>query len=344
MMRAAVLERHGGPDALSVVNIERPAPATGEVLVEVDACGLNHGLDGRTRANGAGRVIDFPLVLGSEIAGRVVEVGRETSDEWLRRKVLLTPWKAEFSGTGEYLPQERHKPFLLRGVHFNGGNTEYVVAKPAELIRLPEEADLIEAAALPVSYTTAAHMLARAALAEGETVLVLGAAGTVGIAAIQIAKALGARVIAAASTLEKRAAAQRLGADFAIDYTGPEWLGDVMSLTGGRGVDVVIEHIGKATWSNSLTSLAMGGRVAMCGASSGHQLEFDARPMWRKNASIVFVNSGSDSSLRRVVSLWCEGKLKPVIAGVFALDDVSRAHEMLSRRDIIGKVILKVKA
>ena len=344
MMRAAVLERHGGPDVLRVVDLVKPVPERGEVLVEVSTCGLNHGLDGRTRANGAGRIIAFPLVLGSEIAGRVVEVGPDIPDEWLRWKVLITPWKAEFSGSGEYLPQERHKSFLLRGVHFNGGNAEYVVAKPAELIRLPDEADLIEAAALPVSYSTAAHMLERAALTEGETVLVLGAAGTVGIAAIQLAKAVGARVVAAASTLEKRSAARRLGADFAVDYTSPDWLGDVMSLTGGRGVDVVIEHIGKATWSSSLTSLAMGGRVAMCGASSGHQLEFDARPLWRKNASIVFVNSGSDSSLRRVVSLWCEGALKPVIAGVFALDDVSRAHEMLSRRDTIGKVILKVKA
>jgi NADPH:quinone reductase-like Zn-dependent oxidoreductase len=343
-MRAAVLERHGGPDVLRLVDIAKPVPGNGEVLVEVAACGLNHGLDGRTRANGAGRVIDFPLVLGSEIAGRVVEVGPEVPNEWLRRKVLVTPWRAEFSGTGEYLPQERHKPFVLRGVHFNGGNAEYVVAKPAELIGLPDDADLIEAAALPVSYSTAAHMLARAALSEGETVLVLGAAGTVGIAAIQLAKAVGARVIAAASTAEKRAAAQRLGADALVDYTRPDWLADVMTLTAGRGVDVVIEHIGKATWANSLASLAMGGRVAMCGASSGHLLEFDARPLWRKNASIVFVNSGSDSSLRRVVSLWCERKLKPVIAGIFPLEDVSKAHETLASRDIIGKVILKIKA
>lgn len=343
-MRAAVLQRHGGPEVLRVVDIAKPVPANGEVLVEVAACGLNHGLDGRTRANGAGRIIDFPLVLGSEIAGRAVALGPGVSETWLHRNVLVTPWQAEFSASGEYLPQERHKPFLLRGVHFNGGNAEYVVAKPAELIRLPDDADLIEAAALPVSYSTAAHMLARAGLSNGETVLVLGAAGTVGIAAIQLAKAAGARVIAAASSAEKRGTAQGLGADAVIDYTGPDWADDIMSLTDNRGVDVVIEHIGKATFANSLASLAMGGRVAVCGASSGHVLEFDARPLWRKNASIVFVNSGSDSSLRQVVSLWCERKLKPVIAGVFALDDVAKAHEMLSRRDIIGKVILKINA
>jgi 2-desacetyl-2-hydroxyethyl bacteriochlorophyllide A dehydrogenase len=343
-MRAAVLERHGGPEVLRVIDIDKPQPQIGEVLVEVAACGLNHGLDGRTRANGAGRAIQFPHVLGSEIAGRVVEVGAGVSDGWLGGKVLITPWQAEFSEAGEYLPQERHKPFLLRGIHFNGGNAEYVVAKPAGLISLPEDADLIEAAALPVSYSTAAHMLARAGLAERETVLVLGAAGTVGIAAIQLAKAGGARVIAAASSAAKRAAAQHLGADIVIDYGGSDWAVEVRALTGGRGVDVVIEHIGKETFSNSLASLAMGGRVAVCGASSGHQLEFDARPLWRKSASIVFVNSGSDSSLRRVVALWAEGKLKPVIANVFPLDDIAHAHEALSSRDIIGKVILQIKA
>lgn len=343
-MRAAVLERHGGPEVLRVVDIARPTPRDGEVLVEVAACGLNHGLDGRTRANGAGRTIAFPLVLGSEIAGRVAATGPGVSDDWLSRKVLITPWQAEFSASGDYLPQEHYKSFRLRGVHFDGGNAEYVVAKPAELIGLSDDADLIEAAALPISYSTAAHMLSRAALAAGETVLVLGAAGTVGIAAIQLARAAGARVIAAASSAVKRGLAQKLGADAVIDYGGPDWAEDVLALTDGHGVDVVIEHVGRATFANSLASLAMGGRVAVCGASSGHQLEFDARPLWRKSASIVFVNSGSDSSLRRVVSLWGEGKLKPVVAGVFALEDIGRAHEALSNRDVIGKVILKIKA
>jgi len=343
-MQAVVFDRHGGPEVLHLVRLPKPAPADDEVLIRVLACGLNHGLDGRTRQNGAGREIKFPHILGTEVVGQVTEAGGAAGKKFLGRNVLLSPWIAEFSATGELLPQEPGKGFKLRGVHESGGYAEYIVAKPSELIALPDGFSTTEAAALPVSYTTAAHMLSRADLRPNETVLVLGAAGTVGIAAVQLAKIIGAKVIGAASTQTKRDVVRGLGADAVVDYTDADWSDQVLAITKGRGGDVVIEHIGEATWPVSLHLLAMGGRIAMCGASSGHNLKFDARVLWRKNASLHFVNSGSDSNLRRVIELWSLGKIKPVIAGVFPLNDVVAAHQMLSSRDTIGKVILSVKS
>lgn len=340
-MKAAVIERHGGPDVFRLVELPRPRPAAGEVLIRVLTCGLNHGLDGRTRQNGAGRKIAFPHILGTEIVGRIEEAGTASGRAHVGKNVIVVPWIACgtcrecLAGSAGSCPD-----FQLRGIHVPGGNAEFLVVPESHVAVLPDEVSVVEAAALPVSYTTACVLIDRAQLKQGESVLVLGAAGTVGIAAMQIAATIGAEIIAAAGSREKLEFAAGLGARALIDYTKPDWGRQVMDATGGRGVDVVIEHIGATTWPVSVASLASRGRLAMCGASSGWDLQINARELWRKNVTFHFANSGSTAALMRVVELWSSGRVKPVIAGTFPLHEIAKAHEMLSRRDLIGKLVL----
>jgi NADPH:quinone reductase-like Zn-dependent oxidoreductase len=235
----------------------------------------------------------------------------------------------------------------MRGVGVDGGYADFLAVDRRQLIVLPTElpGELYHAAALPISFTTAWQLLhRRAALVAGETVLVLGAAGTIGIAAVQLGKMLGATVIAAASTEQKLDVARRLGADTLINYGKGNLVEEVRAATGGHGVDVVVEHIGAATWEASLASLARNGRLAMCGASSGWNLQFDARQLWRRNITFHFSNSGTTQSLEEVVSFWLSGRIRPVIAGIYPLEQAVEAHRQLDRPDLIGKIILGVAA
>jgi NADPH:quinone reductase-like Zn-dependent oxidoreductase len=340
-MKAAVIERHGGPDVFQIVELPRPRPAAGEVLIRVLACGLNHGLDGRTRQNGAGRKIAFPHILGTEIVGRIEEAGPASDRTRIGKNVIVVPWIA--CGTCRECRADNAgscPDFRLRGIHVPGGNAEFLAVPESQVVVLPDNASVVEAAALPVSYTTAYVLIDRAQLKKGESILVLGAAGTVGIAAMQIAATIGADVIAAAGSREKLEFARGLGARTLIDYTSSDWGEQVLDATGGRGVDVVIEHIGATTWPVSIASLASRGRLAMCGASSGWNLQINARELWRKNITFHFANSGSTPGLMRVVEFWSSNRIKPLIAGTFPLDEITKAHEMLSRRDLIGKLVL----
>lgn len=340
-MKAAVIERHGGPEVLRIVDMPQPIAAPGEVLVRVLACGLNHGLDGRTRQNGAGRVISFPHVLGTEIVGRVVPSGLDTSANKIGSKVIVVPWIAcESCRECTSGDPGSCANFRLRGISTNGGNAEYIAVPESHTIEIPETSPVAEAAALPVSYTTACVLINRVELKKGETILVLGAAGTVGIAAVQLAKTIGAEVIAAAGSAEKLQFAQKIGADKLVNYNDSNWGKQIADLTGGRGVDVVIEHIGAATWPVSVSSLAVKGRLAMCGASSGWDLQINARELWRKSVSFHFGNSGSTAALKQVIGLWTAGKIKPVIAQTFPLEQIKHAHVMLSRRELIGKLVI----
>jgi NADPH2:quinone reductase len=184
----------------------------------------------------------------------------------------------------------------------------------------------------------------RAVVSPGEVVLVLGAAGAVGMAAVQLAKHLGARVLAGASSSRKLEVAKQFGADELIDYSTSNFADEVMRLTGGRGADVVVDHIGAETWAHSIRSLAPNGRLIMCGATTGHALQMDARQLWRRNISLLFSNSGTTRDLNEVVELWQQGVIRPLVAKVFPLEEAASAHRMLAERSTIGKVIVRVSA
>ncbi len=346
-MRAVIIERHGGPEVLRLVDLPAPQPGSGQALVRVRACGLNHGLDGRTRQNGAGRTIGFPHVLGSEAVGEVVATGSAVQGFKAGDRVVVLPWMT--CGNCIECMAGRESACAgkqILGIDVPGGYAEYLAVEEKNLIALPGSGSLEEAAAIPIGFTTAWQMLrARARVRAGETVLVLGAAGAVGIAAVQLAKHLGARVLAAASSARKLAVAGQLGADALIDYTtNPDFAGEAARLTEGRGVDVVIDHIGAATWTNSIRSLAQSGRLVMCGATTGHELQFDARQLWRRNISLLFSNSGTTADLKEVLALWAEGTIRPVLAEVLPLEEAVAAHRLLSNRDTVGKVVLAVSA
>lgn len=344
-MRAAILERHGGPEVLRLAELPVPHVQAGQVLLRVRACGLNRGLDGRTRENGAGRQITLPHILGTEVVGDVAALGPGTERFKAGDVALVIPWST--CGACPECAAGRENGCALKrllGIDRPGGYAEYLAVDEDRLVSLPAGRPLEEPAALPISFTTAWHMLkSRARLRQGESVLVLGAAGAVGLAAVQLARHLGARVIAAASSAEKRATARRMGADEVIDYGAlPAFSPEVKRLTGGRGADVVVEHVGASTWEESLRSLAPSGRLAMCGATTGHELRFDARELWRRNVSLLFSNAGTDGELREVVRLWIEGRIRPCVAEALPLDQVVEAHRLLARRDLIGKVVLKL--
>ena len=182
----------------------------------------------------------------------------------------------------------------------------------------------------------------RAQITATDTVVVLGAAGTIGIASLQIARLVGARALAIASTPEKRMIASRYGADVTIDPSTEDVPARVRDETQGRGADIVVEHVGVETWDASLKCLASNGRLVMCGATTGHDLRFDARSLWRRNISLLFSNSGTTQDLRDVVAAWSSGGLAPVIGRTFALDEVVAAHHALEERNLIGKLALNI--
>jgi len=269
-MRAILIPRHGGPDVLQYSEISDPKPGVGEVLVRVRACALNH-LDVWVRRGLNGVTFPLPLVPGSDIAGEVAGTGDLTKSVSTGDKVVLSPGVScgQCAACAAGKDNECRK-YTLFGYGRNGGCAEYVVAPEVNVLPMLPGLSFEEAAAVPLVFVTAWHMLlARARLQPGEEVLILGAGSGVGSAAVQIAKLTGARVIATAGSRAKLDKARELGADEVIDHTKQKISEEVRRLTGKRGVDVVFEHVGTATWEQSILSLATGGRLVTCGATPG---------------------------------------------------------------------------
>jgi NADPH:quinone reductase-like Zn-dependent oxidoreductase len=339
-MRAVVFREHGGPEVLRSETLDDPSPARGEVLVRVRACALNH-LDIWTRKGQAGRPVPFPHVLGNDIAGEI-----ESADgipELVRgQRVMLSPGtscgrcRACLGGQDSFCRQYR-----VLGYQIHGGYAELVRCPAANVIPLPEAVGFEEAAAFPLVFLTAWHMLvARASLRMGEDVLVWGAGSGVGMAAVQIAKALGARVIATAGSDEKLAKALALGADATVNHTTGDVVAEVRRVTSKRGVDVVIEHPGAATWERSILSLAQGGRLVTCGATTGPEGKTELRHLFSKQLSLLGSYMGSKADLLDVARLFFEGRVRPVVHAVLPLAEAGRAHEIMESSEHFGKIIL----
>jgi len=340
-MKAVYFEKHGGLEVLQYGELPTPKPGVGEVLVRVEACALNH-LDLWVRM-GLGIPIPMPHVLGSEIAGTIEVLGAGVSG-WKRGdRVLVAPGvscgacSACRSGHDSRCPS-----FQIIGFQRNGGYATHAVVPSANLIAISDALSYEEWAATPLVFLTAWHMLmTRAALKPGETVLVHAAGSGVGSAAIQVAKLAGARVFATASTKAKLALAKRLGADETIDYTEGDFAQAARDLTGGRGVDVVLEHIGQQTWTGSLTALVRGGRLVTCGATSGPKVGIDLRHFFTRELSVVGCYMGGRAELDRVLELVGQGWLKPVVDTVIPLKEAARAQARMEGRRQFGKIVLK---
>jgi NADPH:quinone reductase-like Zn-dependent oxidoreductase len=342
-MRAVVLERHGGPEVLVLTEAPEPSPPPGWVRVEVRACALNH-LDLWTRRGLPGIRYPLPLVLGSDVAGVVGGVGAGV--DWVKPgdEVVLAPG----FGCGhceECLAGDDNlcRRYAILGNALNGGYAERVVVPAANCLPKPPRLTWAEAASLPLVFLTAWHMLVRQArVRPGEEVLVLAAGSGVGIAAIQIAKLFGARVIAAASSPAKLTRARALGADETVDYARQDLVTEVRRLTGKKGVEIVVEHTGKDTWPQSILAAARGGRIVTCGATSGYDASTDLRHVFSRQLRILGCYMGRKGSLWEVLR-WVErGRLRPVVDRVLPLARAREAHEVLERREAFGKVVLEV--
>ncbi len=341
-MRALVIHRHGGSDVLTLEREwPRPVPGPGEILVKVKACALNF-LDIFTREGMPGEVTPLPQITGGDVAGVVHAAGDGVVRPAVGDRVLLDPsWGC---GTCEYC-RAGHRPRCLRprmlGERDPGGLAEYVKCPAAQAIALPHGYSFDDAACLPVTFGTAWRMLRRASVETDDVVVVLGAGGGVAIAAIQIAKLMGARVIATASTDEKLARACELGADHVINYVvQPEWDTVVRGLTGKRGADVIVETVGAPTWAQSIRALGKGGRLVTCGATGGPIGQTDIRYLFRREQALIGSNGWTHNELLRVASLAFQGKLRPVIDRVLPLERAAEGEIALERREVFGKVII----
>jgi NADPH:quinone reductase-like Zn-dependent oxidoreductase len=342
-MKAVAISQHGGPEVLQQMELPEPEIAQNEVLVRVRAVALNH-LDLWVRRGLPGLKLIFPHVLGSDIAGEVARVGNLVSSVRIGERVLLAPGLScghcQACAAGA---DNRCREYTLFGYRVNGGCAEYVATPAQNVIPIPANMRFEDAAAIPVVFLTAWHMLiTRAALQPGEDVLILAAGSGVGTAGIQIAKLAGARVIATAGSDAKLAKARELGADETINHSRQDILEEVKRLTGKRGVDVVFEHVGEATWEKSVLSLANNGRLVTCGATTGYNGKFDLRYLFTRNLSLLGSFMGSRSELFTVLKLVSDGRLRPIIDRVLPLADCRKAHELLENREQFGKIVLQV--
>lgn len=338
-MRAAIFHENGGPEVVRIERVPKPRPGPGEVLVEVRAAALNH-LDLWVR-RGIPIETTMPHVGGSDIAGVIVEAGEGVDAGRVGERVVINPslWcgRCRDCQRGEESLCERYR---ILGEHTDGGFTEFVAVEADHAYAIPDELSFEAAAAIPISYMTAWRALRRAALAPGEDVLVIGASGGTALAAVQIAQLMGARVFAVTSGADKAARIRELGAEFVYDRTDTDWSAAVYRDTGKRGVDVVVENVGAATWTGSVRSLARGGRLVTYGATAGPKVELDLRVVFWKQLQVIGTTMASRREFEDLLREVFAGRLRPVVDTVMPLDQAREAHERLEAGGQVGKIVL----
>jgi NADPH:quinone reductase-like Zn-dependent oxidoreductase len=340
-MRAAYFAQHGGPEVMQVGELPDPVPAPGQALVRVRAAALNR-VDKWVRDGWPGLKLKLPHVPGSDGAGEVVSVASASPRFQPGDRVVINT----NIGCGECAAcRAGHdnwcERWALLGETVPGTNAELLALHERQLLALPEGFPYEQAAAAALVFQTAWHSLVvRGQIRAGETVLVVGAAGGVNTAAIQIARLAGCQVWVVGSDARKLALAQALGAEVLIDRSEGDWGKQVYQRSGKRGVDVVVDNVGAATLMTSLRSARKGGRVLTVGNTAGPRFEFDNRYMFSKHLSLIGSTMSTLSEFATVMDLVFAGKLRPVIDTVFPLAEVRAAHERLEQGDVLGKLVL----
>ncbi len=343
-MKAVRIHQFGGPEVLTYEDVADPRPRKDEVLVRVRACALNH-LDVWVRKGLPG--VKLPHILGSDIAGEIVELGEYVGEFPVGgfkagQRVLLAPM--HFCG---HCPkcvaglQNQCREFTVLGNAVDGGNCELIAVPAASVIAIPDTLDFNQAASVPLVFVTAWHMLVtRAGVRPGQTVLVLGASSGVGIAAIQIAKLFHCRVITTAGDEAKLEKARALGADFGINHYQQKISEEVRKITNKEGVDIVVEHVGAATWDESVKSLKSSGTLVTCGATTGPEVKIDLRHLFARQLTLLGSYMGTMADLHEVLGHVFAGRLRPVVDRVFPLRDLRAAHEYLEKSQMFGKIVV----
>jgi NADPH:quinone reductase-like Zn-dependent oxidoreductase len=340
-MKALAFHEHGGLDKLRYQDVPDPRIGDGDVLVRVRACALNH-LDLFVREGLPGFTLPLPFWSGCDIAGDVAGVGAAVQGVAVGDRVAVNPnlhcGRCEFCITGE---QSLCVSYGILGEHIQGGLAEYVRVAGDKVIRLPEHVKYEHAAAFILVNMTAWRMLmTQARLRAGEDLLVIGVGGGVSSAAVQIGKLCGARVWVTSSSDEKLARARELGADEGINYGREDWAKVVWEKTGKRGMDVVLENVGAATWKGSIRALAKGGRLVTCGATSGPIGETDIRVVFWKQISIIGSTMSSNAEFNDVMTQLFRGSLRAVVDTVMPLRDGADAQRRLAEGRQFGKIVL----
>jgi NADPH:quinone reductase-like Zn-dependent oxidoreductase len=338
-MKAVRIHEFGGPEVLRYEDVPDAKPRLDQVLVRVKACAMNH-LDLWVRKGLPG--VTLPHILGSDVAGEIVGVGEYVTGFKPGQRVLLAPMHfcnhcaKCVAGLQNQCPE-----FTVLGNRVDGGNCELIAAPAVNVIPIPDQLDFNQAASVPLVFLTAWHMLVgRAAIRQGQTVLVLGASSGVGIAAIQIAKLFHARVITTAGDEKKLEKARGLGADHGINHYQQKISEEVKKLTNKQGVDIVIEHVGAATWEESMKCLKPAGTLVTCGATTGPNASFDLRFLYSRQLSLLGSYMGTMGELYDVLSHVFAGRLQPVVDRTFPLKDIRAAHEYMEKSQMFGKVVL----
>lgn len=342
-MKAAVLREHGGRDAVRIEDVPIPEPGPAEARVRVKACALNW-LDVAVRQGPKFGAIDLPIIGGGDIAG-VVDLVGDLVEGWRPGDEvviypLITCGVCEFCRTGEPTVCPKHQ---ILGEHIDGGLAEYTIAPAANLLRKPKNLSFIEAAAVPVVFMTAWHMLlTKADLKAGETVLILGAGGGVASAGIEIARLAGARVLATTSSEKKAERALDLGAHRVFNYRDEDWVQAVIDETHGRGVDLVQDNVGAKTWPQALQTLARNGRLVSTGSHSGAEVTFNLSQVYHRQIRIIGANGGTYPELATIFELMEKERLKPIVDTVLPLDQIHEGHRRLEEYEHFGKIVIEM--
>ncbi|HTD67309.1 MAG TPA: zinc-binding dehydrogenase [Candidatus Limnocylindria bacterium] len=372
-MKAFQLVSHGKPGKFERRDVPEPKPGAGEVVVEVRACGLNR-LDLWLEEAGLPVPVSLPRTPGGEVAGVIRELGERApgillgphsgnvgNEGSLESSSATEPgrmpgarsWRVGdrvaiqsnlFCGECEFCRRGEESLCLrneLLGVQRDGGFAEHVMVPASSLVRLPDAVSFETSAALTLAGSTAMHMLTeRTHVKKGDWVLAIGGASGVGSAAIQIAKELGARVISTASSEAKKTLAHQLGAEFVVDSNDPKWPAEVRRITGKRGVDIVVEHVGGEVLMRCFDCLARGGTIVTCGATAGREVTLNLWPFFVKQQRLIGSYGRNRADLRATLDWAAAGKLKPVIHATLPLARATEAFAALRERKVLGKIVI----
>lgn len=340
-MNAVVFHQHGGPDVLRYTEVSDPKAGRGEVLIEVKAASINH-IDIFLRRGMPGVQVPMPKIVGSDAAGIIRELGSEVTGLKAGQRVTINPGiscgHCEFCAAGY---GSQCMTYKMVGEHIDGAYAQLLKVPAHIVLPFPDSLSFEEAAAAPLVFLTAwSMMVGKGKIRPGEDVLILAAGAGVGTAAIQIAKMVGCRVFATASSEDKLERARQLGADVLINYRTDEFDKKIRELTNKRGVDVVVDYIGADTWVRSLRSARRGGRILTCGATSGFVPQTDLRQIFYRQLQVIGSTMGSQRDFFDVMKCVFRGQLKPVIGRVLPLAEARKGHEALESRAVFGKIVL----
>jgi NADPH:quinone reductase-like Zn-dependent oxidoreductase len=340
-MKALYFEEHGNLDVVRYGNVPDPVTGPDDAVVRVRACALNH-LDIWVRRGWPGLKLEMPHWCGADVAGDIAEIGRNVSGWKVGQPVVVDPGISLIDDEHTRRGEDSVSPgYHVLGEHTRGGAAEYLAVPAANLAPMPEGWEYPDAAApLLVGLTAWRMLIHRARLKAGETVLVIGSGGGVNSITVQIAKLAGAKVFVVAGNPQKAKRAKDLGADEVFDRSSVDWGKEVYRLTKKRGVDIVVDNVGKATLAKSMMAVARGGRIVIVGNTSGPQTEIDIRFIFGKQISLIGSTMGSHQDFRDILELTKSGRLKPIIDRVMPLSEGKEAYGLMERGEIFGKLVL----